>query len=98
MDVDLNDEVAAWEQPRNAAEVRVDWKFTTPDARIKLKRLYPTLALANKPRTGHYSTTTETSWPWKRSLPGESEKYDSIDTALESLELGPSSRGRLEVF
>ena len=49
----LTTEVAAWQQPRNAAEVRVDWQFRTPDARIKLKRLYPTLALDHKPWTGH---------------------------------------------
>jgi hypothetical protein len=46
-------EVAAWQHPRNAAEVRIDWQFRTPDARIKLKRLYPTLALANEPWTDH---------------------------------------------
>jgi hypothetical protein len=39
-------EVARWEQERNAAEVTIDWQFTTADARIKLKRLYPVL----KPR------------------------------------------------
>jgi hypothetical protein len=33
--------VAAWEASRNAARSRVDWRFTTADARIKLKRLYP---------------------------------------------------------
>ena len=32
---------AAWEQTRNAAATRIDWRFTTADARIKLKRLYP---------------------------------------------------------
>jgi hypothetical protein len=32
---------AAWEQSRNAAAVRIDWRFTAADARIKLKRLYP---------------------------------------------------------
>jgi hypothetical protein len=36
-------DVAAWEAARNTAEVRVDWQFTTADARIKLKRLYPVL-------------------------------------------------------
>jgi hypothetical protein len=35
--------VAAWEQSRNAAAVRVDWRFTTTDARIKLKHLYPAI-------------------------------------------------------
>lgn len=34
-------EVAAWEATRNAAETRIDWQFQTADARIKLKRLYP---------------------------------------------------------
>ncbi len=37
-------EVAAWEQQRNALEATTDWRFTTADARIKLKRLYPTLS------------------------------------------------------
>jgi hypothetical protein len=33
--------VAAWEATRNADPAPVDWRFTTRDARIKLKRLYP---------------------------------------------------------
>jgi DDE superfamily endonuclease len=36
-------EVAAWQERRNAATRTVDWRFTTADARIKLKRLYPSL-------------------------------------------------------
>ena len=40
----LDEEVTAWEEERNGQEVRVDWQFTTSDARIKLKRLYPVLA------------------------------------------------------
>jgi hypothetical protein len=38
-------EVRAWEQQRNQATCRIDWRFTTKDARIKLKRLYPSLQL-----------------------------------------------------
>lgn len=34
-------EVAAWEKHRNATPATIDWRFTTDDARIKLKRLYP---------------------------------------------------------
>jgi hypothetical protein len=34
-------EVAAWTAARNAAAATIDWQFTTADARIKLKRLYP---------------------------------------------------------
>ncbi|MCJ7638547.1 MAG: IS630 family transposase [Euryarchaeota archaeon] len=40
----LSTEVAAWQQQRNAAQAKVDWRFTTADARIKLKQLYPTLS------------------------------------------------------
>ena len=36
-------EVRAWEHRRNAQGGKVDWRFTTADARIKLKRLYPQL-------------------------------------------------------
>ena len=39
----LTAEVAAWEEERNAAAVTVNWQFTTADARIKLKHLYPVL-------------------------------------------------------
>lgn len=39
----LAHEVAAWEQRRNAATTTVDWRFTTADARIKLKHLYPSV-------------------------------------------------------
>lgn len=37
----LEHEVNAWQKRRNTAKVRVDWQFTTGDARVKLKRLYP---------------------------------------------------------
>ena len=34
-------EAAAWAVGRNGATRTIDWRFTTADARIKLKRLYP---------------------------------------------------------
>jgi hypothetical protein len=37
----LEQEVGAWEAERNASQATVDWRFTTADARIKLRRLYP---------------------------------------------------------
>lgn len=37
----LRDESKAWYQKRNAQQKNVDWQFTTQNARIKLKRLYP---------------------------------------------------------
>ncbi len=39
----LTSEVATWEQKRNRRQKGVDWRFTTKDARIKLKRLYPNI-------------------------------------------------------
>ncbi|MDQ3831439.1 MAG: IS630 family transposase, partial [Candidatus Tectomicrobia bacterium] len=39
----LEHEVAVWEEERNAARVTIDWQFTTADARIKLKHLYPSV-------------------------------------------------------
>lgn len=39
----LTSEVAAWEVDRNRAGMKVDWRFTTADARIKLKHLYPSI-------------------------------------------------------
>ncbi len=40
---ELKREVKAWEDRRNESTVGVDWQFTTADARIKLKRLYPVI-------------------------------------------------------
>ena len=36
-------EVNAWQNQRNRGVIRVDWRFTTEDARIKLKSLYPSI-------------------------------------------------------
>ena len=41
-DIDtLNTELAAWQHATNAEQRQVDWQFTTADARIKLRHLYP---------------------------------------------------------
>jgi hypothetical protein len=39
----LETEAMSWAEKRNAKEAKVDWRFTTADARIKLKRLYPSI-------------------------------------------------------
>jgi len=46
---ELEREVGAWQQRRNEEAVTIQWRFTTADARIKLKRLYPSL----KAKTTH---------------------------------------------
>ncbi len=38
----LRQEVAAWQAARDRLQAKVNWQFTTDDARVKLKRLYPT--------------------------------------------------------
>jgi len=43
----LAEEVAAWEAERNARAATVHWRFTTADARIKLKHLYPVVEPIN---------------------------------------------------
>jgi hypothetical protein len=35
--------IAAWQNDRNNKNSKINWQFTTQDARIKLKRLYPTI-------------------------------------------------------
>ena len=35
--------VAAWQTERNAQQSTVNWQFTTQDARVRLKRLYPVI-------------------------------------------------------
>jgi hypothetical protein len=41
----LESEVDAWAEKRNAKKAKVDWRFTTDDARIKLKKIYPSIEL-----------------------------------------------------
>ncbi len=41
--VRLQEQVMAWNQSRNAHAMKIDWRFTTADARIKLKKLYPSI-------------------------------------------------------
>jgi hypothetical protein len=58
----LIDEIAAWEHDRNANHTKADWQFTTKNARIKLKHLYPAILLNQ--------ATSETSCPrWRRWHP-----------------------------
>ncbi len=39
----LQEQVTAWQARRNASGVKIDWRFTTEEARVKLKRLCPTI-------------------------------------------------------
>jgi hypothetical protein len=43
----LRSDVAAWETERNTSGATVNWRFTTADARIKLKHLYPSIEPIN---------------------------------------------------
>ena len=39
----MQDEVRAWEMHRNNKDAKINWQSTTKDARIKLKKLYPSI-------------------------------------------------------
>src|SRR5690606_26267713 len=39
----ITEEVKAWENNRNTKNSKINWQFTTKDARVKLKRLYPSI-------------------------------------------------------
>ena len=39
----IEKEVKAWQKHRNNKECKINWQFTNKDARIKLKKLYPTI-------------------------------------------------------
>jgi len=41
----LRQEVSAWEKERNAKSIGANWQFTTEDARVKLRKLYPSFLL-----------------------------------------------------
>jgi hypothetical protein len=43
----MRQEVTAWTQERNQLLAIIDWRFTSSDARIKLKRLYPQTTCQN---------------------------------------------------
>jgi hypothetical protein len=43
----LRHKTAAWVDRRNTAKATIDWRFTSADARIKLKKLYPVLQPAD---------------------------------------------------
>jgi hypothetical protein len=49
----LTSEVTAWQSDRNAVQVKVNWQFTTADARVKLQRLYPVLEPVKNKETNH---------------------------------------------
>lgn len=57
----LRQEVAAWEALRNSAQATTEWRFTTADARIKLKQLYPVTQVAADPQVAPASAAHASS-------------------------------------
>jgi hypothetical protein len=39
----LIEEITAWQRHRNARHAKANWHFTTPDARVQLRNLYPSI-------------------------------------------------------
>src|SRR4051812_17159456 len=54
----LERHVQAWQHRRNAAATRAEWQFTTKDARIKLRKLYPTMDESQSTRTSPLRSRT----------------------------------------
>jgi len=71
----LSDEIAAWEHDRNANHAKANWHFTTPNARINLKHLYPSIRLKQATRTRwlnkrpHRSPGSAAGRGWRRTRP-----------------------------
>ena len=43
-DIDtVGQEVAAWQARRDQTQAKINWQFTTEDARVNLRRLYPSI-------------------------------------------------------
>ncbi|HET7117315.1 MAG TPA: IS630 family transposase, partial [Hanamia sp.] len=42
---EMKTEVNAWQKDRNNKEAKINWQFTNDKARIKLKKLYPTILI-----------------------------------------------------
>jgi len=55
---ELADEVRHWNKARNESQNRVSWQFTSKDARIKLRKLYPELSRADNREPTPIPTTT----------------------------------------
>ena len=58
----LKEEVDAWEADRNKKHAEADWRFTTENARVKLKRLYP-----------HYEQLGRLASRWFKQMPSSSD-------------------------
>ena len=64
----LKKETESWGRKRNALQKTVDWQFTTEDARIKLKRLYPTFTVSLP--TPHPRPVSQEAQPYEMAAGG----------------------------
>ena len=62
-------DVAAWQHRRNNRSAPIDWRFTTEDARIKLKRLFPNIEKLRDTSSRGPATAGRTDLPTSRHLP-----------------------------
>jgi hypothetical protein len=84
----LEREVFAWTQTRNVGATTVDWQFTTADARIKLKRLYPVITMSAEdapPPLGTAAASPPVRTETKRIFKPRRHKSPPIQKALRVL-------------
>src|SRR5262249_11339882 len=85
----LHKETSAWEQRRNARHQGVDWQFTTQNARIKLKRLYPQI------HEGQGTSLPGGRGPWSVSAPSLRRRTrDASGVMTLSAKYLPAAEGR----
>jgi hypothetical protein len=78
----LTREVSAWNQARNTNATTVDWQFTTAQARIKLKRLYPVLTISQQDIPAPLSTPAKAKA--KRKTRPRSRRSPSVQKRARS--------------
>ena len=66
--VEVKKEVGAWLEGRNKDAYVIDWRFTVEDARIKLKKLYPTIGKINETLVEVYCLSPCGGIPVRKSL------------------------------
>jgi hypothetical protein len=52
---EIQERIATWQERRNHKQATLSWRFTTADARIKLKRLYPSIEARQSTMREEYS-------------------------------------------
>ena len=87
-------EVAAWQDHRNKRHAKADWRFTTANARVKLKRLYPQFELTRATSPVLFAAGASMVTLWHRH---SAYSAGPIDLKTEPLSMNARGNTRQEV-